>query len=892
MTGLVIPLLISSWLVGQAPESTARKPPSPAEIAAAVERLGSNRFAEREAATEYLWKAGRPALAALESAAKDKDLERARRAQGLLEKVRWGILPDTPPEIIKLIGDYRLGSTSYKQTALRRLRDLQRFDVIVDLLQANPPGQETQQLMRQFSQEIRAAAVEAVARNDAPQADKLLRWSMRFDAVGGGLADYATFLWLTGDPKETEAKLRREVQLVPGGDSARLLALHLLYQGRNAEAREVAASTEDELLKTEIDYRLQDWAKFVARYPIESATSVDELGHALFYRGLTNDRVGADQAVAALQKWAVDKPEQRWSCRKALLLNERWREADELAKEEPRATLELLCDQMRLREALELLGPRGAPGWSARWYSEKAAEWEPEKPEANTHFFAGLQAGRALQLAGERDEADRLFDALAVEADRAKHYVRWRPLLEMELRLGRREPAERRAIALLEDDAAIAALSFVFFKKSPYAVPWWEYLRHQFPTDDRVATWHRLRQLLQPGEGSPFPEATLAELVETAATAIGALPPAQQGGKWAYVADAIRLRGDSALAIRCYERQVQAIDAAKNNPNPQTGVDPAIIPLLKIGDEWVAKKDWKQAAAAYEVAWARGKSQPLSLYLRGHALVQTGAVDEGRELIRQAKLLPLGDPEQRRQLATGLQERGLAEEARAERRQILLLAPRTSNFFAVLNVAETEAKETDSARVAETEPLWSYLRLCLHRGNTMLTESLGYRELAQVIHKGKAWAAIDAGRWDEALAELKLAQAARPGYASFTEQAVQKLDAAGRKADADAIFGVTFDLYDQTCRDFPQSAFHHNAAAWMAAQSDRRLDDALKLAESAVKLKPDTAAYLDTLAEVHFRRGDFDRAIELEKKAVALAPDDKEIREQLQKFEAAAKRKP
>ena len=179
----------------------------------------------------------------------------------------------------------------------------------------------------------------------------------------------------------------------------------------------------------------------------------------------------------------------------------------------------------------------------------------------------------------------------------------------------------------------------------------------------------------------------------------------------------------------------------------------------------------------------------------------------------------------------------------------------------------------------------------MHRGNTTLTETLGYRELAQVIHKGKAWAAIDAGRWDEALAELKLAQAARPGYASFTEQAVQKLDAAGRKADADAIFAVTFDLYDQTCHDFPQSAFHHNAAAWMAAQCDRRLDDALRLAENAVKLKPETAAYLDTLAEVHFRRGDFGRAIELEKKALALAPDDKEILEQMQKFEAAAKGK-
>jgi len=49
-------------------------------------------------------------------------------------------------------------------------------------------------------------------------------------------------------------------------------------------------------------------------------------------------------------------------------------------------------------------------------------------------------------------------------------------------------------------------------------------------------------------------------------------------------------------------------------------------------------------------------------------------------------------------------------------------------------------------------------------------------------------------------------------------------------------------------------------------------------------LYPERAVYLDTPAEVCFRRGDRDRAIELAEQALELEPKSKHLIEQLTRF--------
>jgi hypothetical protein len=60
----------------------------------------------------------------------------------------------------------------------------------------------------------------------------------------------------------------------------------------------------------------------------------------------------------------------------------------------------------------------------------------------------------------------------------------------------------------------------------------------------------------------------------------------------------------------------------------------------------------------------------------------------------------------------------------------------------------------------------------------------------------------------------------------------------------------------------------------------------LSHAETAVKLAPDKPEHVATLAEVHFRRGDRGKAVELVKRCIEKEPEAEAYREQLERFQA------
>jgi uncharacterized Ntn-hydrolase superfamily protein len=81
-----------------------------------------------------------------------------------------------------------------------------------------------------------------------------------------------------------------------------------------------------------------------------------------------------------------------------------------------------------------------------------------------------------------------------------------------------------------------------------------------------------------------------------------------------------------------------------------------------------------------------------------------------------------------------------------------------------------------------------------------------------------------------------------------------------------------------------QDAGMLNSLAWFTAINDVYLPQALEAAKRAVDLEPENTAILDTLAEVYFRLGDVDKAIEVGSRALDLSPDDGYLKEQLERF--------
>lgn len=80
-----------------------------------------------------------------------------------------------------------------------------------------------------------------------------------------------------------------------------------------------------------------------------------------------------------------------------------------------------------------------------------------------------------------------------------------------------------------------------------------------------------------------------------------------------------------------------------------------------------------------------------------------------------------------------------------------------------------------------------------------------------------------------------------------------------------------------------------NGLAWSCAVNGMDLADALRAAERASALEPKSGDILDTLAEVHFRMGHAAKALEIERRALAMNPKDPYLKGQIERFEGGGR---
>jgi protocatechuate 3,4-dioxygenase beta subunit len=114
-------------------------------IAQLIDRLGSEKYAEREAAVKELIEVGEPALAALKAAASDKTPERASRAQSTLKVIEENLIP--PEEYKAKIAAY-IGPTSEAERAASHKWIHQRLGATVPYLLELAPKVAGEQAVR------------------------------------------------------------------------------------------------------------------------------------------------------------------------------------------------------------------------------------------------------------------------------------------------------------------------------------------------------------------------------------------------------------------------------------------------------------------------------------------------------------------------------------------------------------------------------------------------------------------------------------------------------------------------------------------------------------------------------------------------------------------------
>jgi tetratricopeptide (TPR) repeat protein len=108
-----------------------------------------------------------------------------------------------------------------------------------------------------------------------------------------------------------------------------------------------------------------------------------------------------------------------------------------------------------------------------------------------------------------------------------------------------------------------------------------------------------------------------------------------------------------------------------------------------------------------------------------------------------------------------------------------------------------------------------------------------------------------------------------------------------RRRTTEQMIEQTGATYKQLIEREPDEATNYNQLAWLWANTDRNLKEALSLSLKSLELKPNEAGYLDTLARCYFALGDFENAVASQKNAVALDPHSGQMNRQLKQFEDA-----
>jgi Tfp pilus assembly protein PilF len=836
--------------------------PTPEQIARAIQQLGDDRFMVREQATAFLWKAGKAAEPAVRDALKSTDLEVVRRATDLLAKFKWGVYPDTPQDLVALVEEYRGGDSPVKQNSIRKLfqKGTAGFGLVMKIAGAedNPAWRKAvvDQLRQEFERTLPALLAEC--RDSA--VEELLEFWLDSDAESAA-PNLAAYLLLQNrlDPKIGQYKAR--IERFQDARAAEVLTYLYRARGDLPAARQAAAKANKPALLEAILLEQGAWNELLARHPLrgnpQQSRDVEALGFLAAYQRLAGEHKELDQTITVIQQVPAATPTDRdavWYTAEALFLNDRPKEGlDVLIRGKAYAqAFDLLCAQMRYRDAFNLA--------------------DQARSENSKHVIAiNMAQGRVLYHLGDKEKAFTLFAKAASDIREPEDVLGPHSLFEIEYQLGLKDDAYDHAAAILARMGNLLNASLfmaqVFPNQGETAAVWWRFLRRRQPDEEPAGTMKRVRYLLEGKEPVKDLDA-LAEKVERFPQENKVDAPEQ----WlAALADAYRALGQDERARTYLDKAVAQWKTATAH--------------VMLGDFFAAKDLWKEAAEQYRQAWEKDRKAAAPLYLWGWALTQAGQEQEGQQHMKLAQRLPLANEDARFQLANTLVKHHLTAEADREYEVIV----RTGQFDtwstnnARRRLARAALAKKDYATVAALDE--RAMLECLKK-STGFVKPVAYLAVPHLIHRHRARALLSAGKTDEALKEIQVALNALPGEVEFFIPLVRELAGRGRVKEADELFQHGLKLFEKLCTEYPNGAVGHNSLAWLAARCRRNLDQALVHARKAVELAPKDSGYLDTLAEVHFQRGDKDTAQTLMKKCIAMAPKRDYYRQQLHRFEA------
>lgn len=826
------------------------------EITRWINELAHPSLRHRLAAEQQLWAAGHEALPELEKASRHRQPEISLRAAKIARYLSLGIAPDAPAEIIALAKNFASSTTEEKIQTLEKLKKERRYRLALQLTQQEQDPRVLPRLRQAIQGLSVIAARDALMQGDAatarryltdfsddPRNAMALAWLARCD---GRLDEEIAKARQSKDPQAYQSLI---ALLRLKGD---LPAVTELAEKHNlpdlAAAMELIAGRPEPWLTLHSDSVRGETADLTRAY-------IQVVLHRL-----RTHQTGPNAAIQLLTKTAMKQGDysRRWTAIQALFslgLDQSCHKA--IKSLNPTLLFQALTEQERIDEALEALELDPKKPDYGPWIRQRLDAIVQEEDEHEMDSVPNLIGFLEKRGVTEPIEKEFIPRMLAIAEKDQETFTDLLSILFSNYTNTRLAPETATKIAVAyakEDDVLWGSILRITFSENPFFTQWWQWLGEIAPTEPRGDRFRKMLVLFRviPDRRQELPliEKSLQKALEQ---------------------DAADAEEDHRKLCRILAAITRVTQYARWSYRDESEMD---------ADDLMNLGQWELAAVKWESALQENPDNPHSLLWA--ALCWRKAQQEERAAPAEKKYhsLVLGDSTMMLSASAIYQYLGETTQAQEWSRIALHTAPRNPSWFALLyQHAETDLLHGKWQQALAGYEAYGLLSLEDSSG-TSLANALRIRHKADIARGFSLLPTQpELGR-----SVLRTSHQALLADASLADQFFPALRLAGAHREHDAWFEESWQQLLRVRDRFPQDDNVRNSAAWLASRALKRLDDAEKEVKEALKLRPNQAAYLDTLAEIYFARRNRAQAVAWSKKALIADPTATSLREQYFRF--------
>ena len=810
-----------------------------------AEQLGDESYQVRARAMQELWARGTASLPALNEVVEGKDPEVISRASELILYISAGVLPNSPEEIKELVIQFSRSPLNDKLTILRKLIDLSQWKQVLHLarFEKNPDAKaEMAGLVREAASK---AAREAIVAGDFDLASEIL------ELTGDDENSMAMRAWFYVRNGQFKEKLEKASQ-VPGKKGAVWrMSLHRANGDVKAAIAEAEKAGFEDLTA---GMRVFAGQALPLLEKTGSGNNVDvvlDLGFQIQKAKLLGQNKKADIIARELSRMNNDDDTMRRAAICLAANGYRQKAVDLIIQSDVNAAFGYFDNIEMPHRSLKLFGISKEAELP---YSDWVKEVTEEAINSQEH------RERLLMLAGFLDRHGQGEHSLAV----------MRPLMK-ELEDGGEDDWFDLLTQLRADDLGWMAVTFAKERGNEDMVMDLSVKKILGNSDYVTTVWNELKKLHPDDINQALHELTLLA---------GIIPDTDNETDKVHknlLATAMGEQGEGGIVKKVFIEALWNFAFKRNNAIEASRLVDILV--AQDNERWIRSKvfldaalhRWDKVEPVYAQSAEERPGDYLNLIKWCISLRQLGRPDAAAKAYDRSLMLTMGNAEALGRIGFELSEAGYEDEAVAIWEHSAIMASSNSSEYesAIVYLSiygEDLYTSKQWQKAAAIHEVYTNILMRGRSSSSYLSRILRVRFYANFCH---GMHLLGSGQREAAIKQLDEARQLIPGDGSLADHFFPVL----RKAGVDKYYEQWFeDSYRHValaCEAYPGSHNSQNTAAWLASRAVRRLDDAHQHAEAALEKKPQQGAYLDTMAEVWFARGNRAKAIEWGEKAVA-----------------------